>query len=249
MDGRDIKVAEETSSSTALLDLIPVKRRETLADQIVDVLLARMTSGNLNPGDQLPTEQQLSEAFRVSRTVVREAIARLKQEGRIETQQGRGAFVVEQATPSFVQNIQLHCELLPAHIMELRRIIEPAAAALAASRRQDADLVALTKAVDALEKAGDCFHDRALADMGFHCAVAVASGNPLFVSVIQTLHQPMTDFLSLAHCNTAKVTGAFSAAEQEHAAIAKAIIDGEPREAEKAMARHLKRSATRLSIS
>lgn len=244
----NISLTQENQPTTNGLDIAPVKRKQSLAGQICDVLLERITTGSLRPGDQLPTEQQLSAAFKVSRSVIREAIARLKQTGNIETQQGRGAFVVEQKTTIDILASSLQPSISPANIMELRRIIEPEIAGLAAIRRNESDIEALEKEIAIMKNAGNILHERTQADMRFHTAIATASKNPLFASVIENLYPLFTQFLYLAHDNASKVKGTFIAAEGEHDAIVKAIIESDSSAAMKAMKKHLQRSSIRLSI-
>src|SRR5690554_3603794 len=74
-------------------------RRRTLADEVTEVLRARLMAGEVAAGGRLPTESQLADAFQVSRAVIREAIARLKHEGLVESRQGAGIFRVS-ASPS-----------------------------------------------------------------------------------------------------------------------------------------------------
>src|SRR3546814_3274814 len=82
--------------------LLPARRRrvkrESLTTMLVQDLRSMITSRALKPGDRLPTEQEVANAFGVSRTVVREAVARLKAEGLVETRQGVGAFVSDGMT-------------------------------------------------------------------------------------------------------------------------------------------------------
>ncbi|WP_297323308.1 FadR/GntR family transcriptional regulator [uncultured Bartonella sp.] len=248
MENKKIEPVSAARLANNAIEFPPVKRRATLADQIVEVLHARITSGDLSAGDQLPTEQQLSDGFQVSRAVVREAIARLKQTGMIRTQQGRGAFVVEADNDMMLKLSLRSHDVQPIHVMELRRIIEVAAAQFAAQRRSDKDIEALNREISILENCGDDLMKRAQADMCFHQAIAVASANPLFVTVLEKLHQTIIDFLKLAHGNTSKVKGAFHAAENEHRQIVEAIINGNEEDAGKAMLQHLERSSVRLSI-
>ena len=77
------------------LKLDKVNRGPHLSTLVASSISREIAQGRLKPGDQLPTEQALATTFGVSRNVVREAIARLRSEGRIWSQQGRGAFVVE----------------------------------------------------------------------------------------------------------------------------------------------------------
>ena len=82
------------------LKLDKVNRGPHLSTLVASSISREIAQGRLKPGDQLPTEQALATTFGVSRNVVREAIARLRSEGRIWSQQGRGAFVVESTNPT-----------------------------------------------------------------------------------------------------------------------------------------------------
>ena len=81
------------------LKLDKVNRGPHLSTLVASSISREIAQGRLKPGDQLPTEQALATTFGVSRNVVREAIARLRSEGRIWSQQGRGAFVAESQQP------------------------------------------------------------------------------------------------------------------------------------------------------
>src|SRR6478736_6670295 len=82
------------------LKLDKVNRGPHLSTLVASSISREIAQGRLRPGDQLPTEQQLAQTFGVSRNVVREAIARLRSEGRIWSQQGRGAFVADATNPT-----------------------------------------------------------------------------------------------------------------------------------------------------
>ena len=128
------------------LKLDKVNRGPHLSTLVASSISREIAQGRLKPGDQLPTEQALATTFGVSRNVVREAIARLRSEGRIWSQQGRGAFVAD-ATNATVLTIDYDA-LQRAdsfrNLFELRGILEVQAAALAAKRRTKADLTAMT---------------------------------------------------------------------------------------------------------
>src|SRR6202000_1161481 len=119
------------------LKLDKVNRGPHLSTLVASSISREIAQGRLKPGDQLPTEQQLAQTFGVSRNVVREAIARLRSEGRIWAQQGRGAFVVDDPNPTV---LTLDFEALQQanafqSLFELRGILEVEAAGLAAIRR------------------------------------------------------------------------------------------------------------------
>ena len=115
-----------------------LRRRETLTSQLVKSLTERVTRGELRPGDKLPSEQELIEAFGVSRTVVREAISSLRAAGLVATQQGVGAFVQQAALtqPFRIDETALNLLKEVINVLELRIGLEAEAAALAAQRRQ-----------------------------------------------------------------------------------------------------------------
>ena len=136
-----------------------VRQRETLTSQLVKALTERVRSGELKPGDRLPTEQELIEEFKVSRTVVREAISSLKAAGLVATQQGVGAFVLQaESSPPFrLDNANLNLLKDVIAVLELRIGIESDAAALAAQRRTPAHLAAMRGALDRMAAAIDAF--------------------------------------------------------------------------------------------
>jgi GntR family transcriptional repressor for pyruvate dehydrogenase complex len=121
----------------------------------------------------------LSEEFDVSRTVVREAIARLKAEGLVESRQGAGAFVARRLGAGIFRMGPGLAEADGAlDIFELRLIVEVAAAERAALRRTPEQLEAMGSALARMDMALDRGEDGATADDDFHCAIAAASGNP-----------------------------------------------------------------------
>src|SRR5262245_38526137 len=80
--------------------LRPLRPTRNLTEEIVERIAGEIRSGRLAPGAKLPTEQKLMHAMRVSRTVVREAVAALRAEGLVTTRQGSGAFVAADARPA-----------------------------------------------------------------------------------------------------------------------------------------------------
>ncbi len=124
-----------------------IEQAPNLTAGLIDTLVSQIESGELAPGQRLPTEQAIVTATGVSRTVVREALASLRARGLITTRQGLGAFVAESATPrSF--SIDSKAGLADAlRIYELRLGIEAEAASLAAVRRTEEDSVAAASGI------------------------------------------------------------------------------------------------------
>ncbi len=227
----------------------PVDRRQTLTDQIAEVLRERVVSGNLATGDRLPSEQQLAEAFEVSRTVIREAIARLRVEGLITTRQGIGAFVSSGQPLPHLEATDLDASKRVGFVFELRWVMEPGLVELAARRRTAKQLEKIEAAQAAFELSVTAEHDGVEADLAFHRSIAEASGNPLFMSLIDFTQVTLRESLQVSHASMAKVKGSFVRVRQEHEAILVAIRDRDEAAARRAAANHLTHAASRLSLT
>src|SRR5258708_27790511 len=134
----------------------PLATEHKLSRQLFEQLAGEIRSGRLAPGARLPTEQALTRAARVSRTVVREAVAALRAEGLVVTRQGVGAFVSAEPTrapfriePERLQSLD---EIL--NVMELRLGVEIESAGLPSQRRHKAPAPALAPPLPAIEAAG-----------------------------------------------------------------------------------------------
>src|SRR5689334_14214810 len=162
------------------LKLDKVNRGPHLSTLVATSISREIAQGRLKPGDQLPTEQALATTFGVSRNVVREAIARLRSEGRIWSQQGRGAFVADAANATVLTIDYEALQRADAfrNLFELRGMLEVQIAALAATRRSDADIEAMEQALDGMRTAPYGSVAWLKNDLGFHRAVAEATQNP-----------------------------------------------------------------------
>jgi DNA-binding transcriptional regulator YhcF (GntR family) len=133
----------------------PVTSGARLSDQVAQQLTAQIHAGRLEAGEKLPTEARLVEQFQVSRTVLREAVSRLKSLGLVDSRQGSGVYV--SASPPYAPlNFDArHSESREAVVQmaEVRRALEAEAAGLAAQRRKAADVKCLKQAVQALDRA------------------------------------------------------------------------------------------------
>ncbi|MEO8753320.1 MAG: FCD domain-containing protein [Casimicrobiaceae bacterium] len=223
--------------------------RRTLADDVTEVLRARLVSGEVAIGERLPTESQLSDAFQVSRAVVREAVARLKHEHLVESRQGAGMFRA-QANQDFraLGSAAQGCEARLLAVYELRLAVEPMSASLAAQRWVDATIAPIRVALERLQNAVISGRGGAQADADFHRAIGAAAANPLVASLQDFIQEEMRNSLSLSHANTRKVAGAAKGVQREHANIGRAIEQRDGARAAAAMAKHIRMSAARLSI-
>ncbi len=226
-------------------------RPSGLGSALAERLLVAIREGGLAPGDKLPTEKQLAESHKVSRAVVREAIARLKSEGYVETRQGAGAFVL--ARPGQT-SFRMTAPSQSAeggdlrHAFELRGAIEVAAAELAARRRQPADLAAIAAAFAAMQQALAEGREAAGADDAFHAAVAAATGNPLIQRFTDFLAHQFSETRQLTWSEASRQQGKAAAAQTEHRALLRAIEAGDANAAAAAARAHVAAAASRFGF-
>ncbi len=217
--------------------------RETLSTMIRDRLAARITSGELEPGAQMPSERRLSEQFQVARTSVREAMQGLVSLGVIE-RRGNRSYVAER-----LPDLQLNGhrdddrKAFVRQLFETRRALELPIVELAAKRATDDDRAE----IDELAKGftpGMPLADFRTLDRAFHGAIARACGNPLLVElygkVLARLFRS-DDFASLlsADANQLEVERIVNRAVRDHRMIARAVSAGDPVAAVDAGTRHL----------
>jgi DNA-binding FadR family transcriptional regulator len=220
----------------------------TLAQKVVTGLKDKILAGELPPGHKLPSESELMEEFGVSRTVIREAVTRLRAEGLVETFHGRGSFVlaVPEPTSFTVESaaIRTHHDVLD--MVDFRIGIECEAAALAAARVTADGGAVIRAALEAFVAAAP--EDAVEADFGFHRAVASVSGNRFYVDLLDSLG-PMMIMLARTRLGDAHSSTDASHVERvrrEHDDVAAAVVAGDGETARAAMRVHLGNTRRRL---
>lgn len=221
---------------------------ERLSDKLANLLRQHIESGEWAPGDKLPTEQQLTEQFQVSRTVVREAVSRLKSMGLLTSRQGAGVFVAprHQARALAFDPTVLTSLDAVLQVVEVRRTLEGEVAALAAQRITPAKARAIDEAMTAIEAAVARGEDGVEQDLRFHRAIARATDNPQFEQLLDFLEQYQRDAIKVTRANEAMHTEFMKQVRAEHAAIARAVIGGRPDLARKAATQHMVHAARRI---
>lgn len=232
------------------LKLDKVNRGPHLSTLVASSISREIAQGRLKPGDQLPTEQQLATTFGVSRNVVREAIARLRSEGRIWSQQGRGAFVADQpnATVLTIDYEALQQANAFQSLFELRGILEVEGAALAAGRRTDSDLSAMREALTTMQAAPYGSVMWLKTDLEFHKTVAAATGNPYMVQFLTFVSERVRESI-LASGNQQRSEDLAAVTLGEHQRILDAIEARQADEARDAMRQHLHGAASRVGLA
>ncbi len=226
-----------------------VARRRSLVDEIFDDFADRIRSGQLTPGERLPTEKVLAQELEVSRTVVREAVARLTAHGLTVPKQGSGVFVADgpryeafQVTPDELSALEDVVKLL-----EMRVAIEAEMAALAAERRGPADIEALRGHLHAMSPDTPDVDETVDSDIAFHGALARATGNQYFERFIDFLGVRLVPprRVYLAGRDDAAHRDYMRGIWKEHEAIFVAVEKGDPKAAGAAARRHMVNSLQR----
>ncbi|HWX51014.1 MAG TPA: FadR/GntR family transcriptional regulator [Roseomonas sp.] len=217
--------------------------KRTLSDQLVDDLGQKIVRGILRPGDSLPSEDALLSRYGVSRTVLREALQVLTAKGLLDARPRRGTTVRPRAAWSQLDPMLLHWHgQLPAddpalqQLMEVRRIVEPPAAALASQRASQEDRARIAAAYAAMEAAGEDVEAFIQADLEFHTAILEASRNQFLIPIV---HAIRTTLLASLHLTNTQAEENQRVSLPLHAAILRAILEGDHAGAEAAMQEHL----------
>ena len=219
-----------------------------LTDPVAKQLLAEIDAGRVLPGEKLPTETRLAEQFGVSRTVIREAVSRLRQDGIVEARQGSGVFVTGHGGQRALRIDAAELASLDAvlHIVDLRRALETEIAAQAAARRSKRDMAAIDEALAAIAAAVERGGDGVKEDVAFHRCIAQATGNPYFLATLAFVSQYLEAATRVTRGNEARHADQRRAVLQEHGAIADAIRRQDVDAAREAARIHMVNAAGRL---
>ena len=218
---------------------------QTLSGNLVEALRIRIVNGDIAPGEKLPSEPRLATEHGVSRTVVREAIARLNLEGLVHTRRGSGSYALTppaddaDGAPPLARSLADRLALV-----EYRLALEAEAAALAATRRTPAQLAALADRLDALASSDGHPATAMQHDFAFHRLVAEAAGNRFLLEALDRLGPQM---IAMPRGRLDRHDGGrFTAVVQEHRAVLAALESQDPLAAAAAMRVHLAGSRRRL---
>jgi len=163
-------------------------RRAGLVDQVAELFRAEVVTGRWGVGERIPTEPELVAAFGVGRNTVREALQSLVHAGLLRREQGRGTYVISDSELAAPLGRQL-AGGSRQHYLELRQVLDSAAAQLAARHRTADDIIRMRALREQREAswAHDDADARARADVELHAAVVAASHNPLYVELYSSM--------------------------------------------------------------
>lgn len=217
----------------------PLARRTFVADAI-RTIKDMILDGRLAPGQRLPSERALSEALGISRPTVREAIRSMQAMHILESRHGAGTFVASLSVEELLAPLQFVLSLADGgleHLFEVRLLLEPGAAALAAER---ATPDAVGELHDCAARAENAVHDpdaMLRLDTELHERIVRASANPL----LEHLWAATTALGAESRAYTARLPGVLAKTISEHAAIVEAIASGDADAARARMTAHIHR--------
>lgn len=223
------------------------RHTEGLADRVYRELLALIIQGDLQEGDRLSTEQTLAEQFKTSRPTVREALSRLRADGIITSRQGAGTFVTRRPDPDLPRFMPLESLSDIRRCIEFRIVIEAGAASLAANMADETDLAQIQQELARLQTAVASDILGVQEDFDFHMAIARASKNHFFVSVIASIQQQVLFGMNLLRNFSLSTNPERRLRVQaEHVAVVQAIQQRDSAAAEAAMRLHLENTRSRM---
>ena len=229
-------------------DFEPLRGRQ-LYERVAGEIAEQIRSGSLRPGDRLPSERAMAQQLEVGRSTVREAIAALQLEGIVETRRGAGSIVAVDAVDRLERGSDgdraERSDASPAALLDVRELVEPAAARRAADRAQRDEraewlLVSQPEPLDLEDAAARAaWNDR---DRLFHRRVGEMTDNPILASICGEISETMDQVL-WQHLRDSVLTDMDRVRlfEAEHKMIYEAIVAGDPDAAEFYSREHIKR--------
>ena len=245
--------ASTTDTAVTAVQAVPPRRRARgLANGLVDDLGDKIRSQVLRPGDKLPTESAIMQAYGVSRTVVREALSKLQAGGLVETHHGVGTFVLQPRAAGMFRldasDIATSVDVIA--VLELRISLETESAGLAAQRRTEEQLLGMRQALDEFERNVREAGDTVAPDFRFHLMIAQATGNPYFADIMTHLGTTIIPRTRIAAIRKFDARGEYlQRVNREHEEIYAAIARRDPDSARAAMRIHLTNSRERLRVA
>jgi DNA-binding FadR family transcriptional regulator len=220
--------------------------RRKLSDEVFDRLERMITSGELQPGDEMPSERVLMERFGVGRPAIREAMQSLANKGLVNISHGERARVLKLTARSIFQQVDLTAKIMLSqssdsleHLKSARIFFERGMAREAAQRASATDISDLREII---ERQRDCLghaEEFINADMGFHTRIAQISGNPIYVAVSEA----MLAWLKEYHTEMLIWTGKEKFTLAEHEEIVNRLEANDIDGSETAILKHLERSS------
>ncbi|MEU8886389.1 FadR/GntR family transcriptional regulator [Streptomyces sp. NPDC048442] len=217
----------------------PPEKGGSVTQRAIESIKAMITEGRLEAGQRLPTERDLAAELGISRSSMREAVRALTVLGVLESRHGSGIYVTQLEAVDLLDTFGIVAEISPkprlAELLEVRRILESAATALAAARIDAGQLAALDTQLSVMNEADDPETFLA-ADMAFHRTITQAAGNEALAAIVEGLSsRTFRARVRRGH----QEAGAFAVTREEHGRIYRALVGRDPEAARVAAAAHV----------
>ena len=231
----------ETTEEARKHSLHPVSVKEfravlktRVSEGIIEQVRDLMTSGRLKPGDRLPAERELAQTLSVSRSAVREAIRALESLGVVEARAGQGTFVAPPQRDAITDSL-FHARNTQRKLFEVRRVLEPGLAALAARRATPEQVEKMRAILDDQKGKVQAREPYMKEDTAFHFQIAEATGNEVLARVAGSLMELLGDTRDASWRIDARPARSL----KQHQAILHAIEARNPLVAERRMREHV----------
>jgi DNA-binding FadR family transcriptional regulator len=217
-------------------------QNKPLYEQVCHLIESRIIKGEINVGDKLPTENELAVMYKVSRPVIREAIKALKEKGWVETLVAKGTYVVQNVAKGVENSFDVAVRMKPderfSNLIQVRMILEPEIAALAAVKASQDEIARMRQAVCQMDEAVinadvDTFLK---ADFAFHMAMAESTGNRLIHLIMAPVVNLMRD---VQKYHLSNVVQGNQRSQRNHKRIMKGIERHDPDHARLCMYEHI----------
>ncbi|MFG3146075.1 FadR/GntR family transcriptional regulator [Streptomyces sp. NPDC048243] len=217
----------------------PAPPKGTVTQRAIEQIKALIREGRLEPGQRLPTERDLASQLGISRSSMREAIRALTVLGVLEARHGSGIYVTQLEAGDLLETFGVVADLSRGHqlveLLELRRILESTATAMAAARITPDQLAEVGKQLTAMNATDD--PEQILAhDLAFHREIVAAAGNETMTAILDGLSSRT---FRARVWRGYQEEGAFDRTRREHAAILRALTARDPDAARAAAAAHV----------
>lgn len=213
-------------------------KKTRIHEEVVNQIHDLIKEGRFKAGDQLPSERELAETFRVSRTSVREALRALETEGLIISRTGMGNFIADLPVETLVAplaKLLIEEKTALADIFELRKLIEPHIAALAAERATKKDVARMKEILEQQTRAVDRGETGVEADAELHFAISQAAQN----QALEKLVSGLMEILSHSREESLQTTDRRRASIESHRRILSAIEQHDQAKAQETMIQHI----------
>jgi GntR family transcriptional repressor for pyruvate dehydrogenase complex len=213
-------------------------RRRRLYEEIVQQFHLLIRQGALKHGDRLPSERELSEQFKVSRSSVREAIRALELQGLVVSRRGSGTFISTESLDSVLDLVAANLntgEAMLQDVFEMRHLMEPHIAALAAQRATADEVRRMQEILEEQQRQIDLGETGVESDTAFHFALASATHNSALIKVVSAIE----DILQMSRDRSLQEPGRPQRSLASHRQILQMIEMGDAAGARGAMDHHL----------